>query len=658
MKHPVLRPLWVTGVTALGTCWVGATLSEHIVHAAGASAVLCVVVLCIPPLRRHRILIVVSVTALLTCGWLYRRETQYTTVTAHAGEVVMLRVEVQQDGDDYTLRVLEGVLPVGTRLTLYSMPPAAAWNDHDCVTAEFELLLPAASGLDSLMQKASGCWLAAYPTDREGVTVREPLSPSWHSRLTDFRDEVTYRIRGLLRGDTGSVVTGICLGTDFSLSDAAAAAFRRCGVTHLFAVSGLHLSVLTGALFRLLKRLRVHRTLRGILCTVAVVLLSSMIGWSPSVARAAVMCLFVTVGGCFHRQSDSCNSMGGALLVLLALDPFAAYDAGLLLSFLATFGILFVFPVLRRWLLRVPLRGVAHRLWKPIADATALTVAATVATLPITVLYFREVSLISVLSNLLMSVPSSVLLVAGCVAVLLIPTGAAFLYRPLLLLCGWLADALLWLGDTLASLPAALVSVARVSYVIWLFGSMALLYMGYRLLCRRGLAVAAVCSAIALAIAVLLPQPTDTALRVDTATDIEDTVVCLSYQDVSVLIVSVNGVNTLYTARELLRDIPSGSLQAVILLGEETAAVAAFDTLLGSYGAPLYTASTELPAVWESLSLTRTATGVTVAWERFGLLIEDDATLLLVDGTVVPIAADMRTVASLLLEENGDIRIL
>lgn len=60
--------------------------------------------------------------------------------------------------------------------------------------------------------------------------------------------------------------------------------------------------------------------------------------------RAGILCIVVLLGSCVKRRADSLNSMGLALILLLAADPYAAYDIGLQLSFAACLGLLWLYP--------------------------------------------------------------------------------------------------------------------------------------------------------------------------------------------------------------------------------------------------------------------------------------------------------------------------
>ncbi len=651
MIRRVIRPLWIVGVTWALVCLIGAWLPVNALYAAaGISAIVTVTVLCVPTLRRWRGLLLSVLTVLPAIGvLLYCEVTYYQSVADKVGEQVSLCVEVQDNAEFRELKVLSGDLPAGTRLRLWSEPLDAALDPYDIVTATFELHpIEAADGLALRQQKASGVSFAVMSTDfsAAGWIVKDGEPPTI-AVISAWREELVIGIQRYLSGDVGAVVTGICLGADDALSRNAVSDFRTCGVSHLFAVSGLHLSILTQALLWLLKRLRVSRRLRGVICSAAIVLFSLLVGSAPSVVRAAVLCLVVVVGDCLRRQADARNSMGLALLLLLAVDPFAVYDAGLLLSFLATFGLLFLSPTIQRGLLSLPIPEKLKSVASYLAGTVAVTLSATLATLPVCVLYFGYLSTVSVLANLVMTIPSSALLITGWLAILALPLGFSWVYRPLLWLAGYCARFLLWVAAPIARFPFSTVGVTDTYLVIGVLGGMALVGVGWLLLRRRGLWLASVLCVLSLCIGVTFHQYRMwDVVRFYTIPNEADLAVCVMYRHQTVLVIAPTEANTAYAVRSALQAAGVTSLDAVFLPAGEWGGVPYLTRLLNEYlteaviyresDAPvMLTKNSE--AVWGSNRLHLRFGGTDAVFD-FGALSEEkppaDANLVFCNGAV------------------------
>lgn len=586
MSRTIVRPLWVIGIVWAVTCLLGAWLPTSLLLAV---AILCflgaIPVLCVAPWRRwHGVWLCLLTVAAASGTLLYWQVAKYQPTVDWNGKAASLCVEVQDREDQIELKVLSGDLPRGTRLWLWYEPLGMALEPGDAVTASFDISLTETDGLEKLWNRSGGVWLSAVPADPSGEDWQITEGEAHRTTLSSWRRELALKIQQTLSGDVGAVVSGICLGADERLSPDATADFRACGVSHLFAVSGLHLSVLTQALLWLLKRLRLARRVRGALCAGAVVGFAGLVGWTPSVVRAAVVCLLVVLGDCWRRQADARNSLGAALLLLLVFDPFAVYDVGLLLSFTATFGLLFVSPRLHRWLQKLPTPSVMRAVWERISGAVAVTLSATAVTLPVSIVYFGELSLVGVIANVVMTVPATVLLVIGWMAIPALLLGISFVYYPLLVLLGWLSKLLLAMAASIASWPFSTMAVTSPYRILGLVGGLCLIATGWWLLRGRGVRLSVVfCAMILVVSGTLYRYRLQDTVRFLVIPDQSDLAVCVVYQRWAVLIVSPTEINTLYATRTALQRAGITALDAVVLPEGDWSGTPYLSYVLGRY---------------------------------------------------------------------------
>lgn len=127
--------------------------------------------------------------------------------------------------------------------------------------------------------------------------------------------------------------------------------FRYGGVAHVFAVSGLHVGALFAFLAAILKRVRSGK-LPGIVKWLAVCALlclyGGVCGYSASVVRAITACLVGYADALIAVKRDSAEGLAKAAIVVLGVSPFYLFDVGFLLSFAAAAGILCLTPTLKR----------------------------------------------------------------------------------------------------------------------------------------------------------------------------------------------------------------------------------------------------------------------------------------------------------------------
>jgi competence protein ComEC len=264
-----------------------------------------------------------------------------------------------------------------------------------------------------------------------------------------------------------ALLAGLLLGDKADLTEETRTAFRRTGLTHLLAVSGLNVAILVGICLLLLMVLDI-RGFAGLATTVILTMLYvGITGFSASALRAGLMAITAGAGVFIQRRYDPVNGISVAGIFLLVLDPFSLLDVGFQLSFAATAAIVLFFPLLRELYLRLnPSRRFENWVLSPLA----VTLCGTLGTLPLIAVYFHQVSLVSLLANLL-AVP----LVA-----LATPLGMLLMVaaRVSSVVAGWLAatldstlSLLLWLVKTSSTLPWAVATVGRVSplAVVWYY---------------------------------------------------------------------------------------------------------------------------------------------------------------------------------------------
>ena len=248
-----------------------------------------------------------------------------------------------------------------------------------------------------------------------------------------------------------ALARGMVLGQDERLSAAARGDFQRSGLAHILAASGQNVMLLAALALPLLAAvgLGLRGRLAGVLLLVA--LYVPLAGAGPSIQRAGVMGAAGLIAAIAGRRSSRWYAVLLAAAVTLLLDPRAVADPGWQLSFAAVIAILALAAPLRDRLVR---RGVPRGL----AEATALTVAATLGTAPLLAHHFDRVSPVSLPANLL-ATPA----VAPAMWLGMLSAAGAQVATPLAHLLDALAlyplAFLAWLAHASAALPGAALSL-------------------------------------------------------------------------------------------------------------------------------------------------------------------------------------------------------
>ena len=349
--------------------------------------------------------------------------------------------------------------------------PALRPGDRLTFSGRFRLA-DTVAGEESEYYHARGITLIAYADGGATAVIRPERIPprywpAWIAKA--LKDSV----RRCFPDSAAPLAAALITGDRSGLPGALYSALRRSGIAHVVAVSGLHVSVLSGLLAVLLGRRR-HSAVAGILL---VFFFAAVAGDSPSVLRAAFMQSMLLLAPLLGRENDTPTSLCAILLLLLVHNPYAAASVSLQLSFAAVAGIcLFTGRLWERWDGKLPRKGLGGKALRFAAASLATTLGAVVFTTPLSAYYFGSLSLIAPVTNLLtLWAVSGAFLGALAVALLglLFPAAAA--------LAAWAAALPVWylqkMAELLSRVPFASVGTDSIYLRLWLLLGYALLLL-------------------------------------------------------------------------------------------------------------------------------------------------------------------------------------
>ena len=252
------------------------------------------------------------------------------------------------------------------------------------------------------------------------------------------------RIRDGLRaasgtGDSGALIPGMVLG-DTSLQSATFKnEMRRSGLTHLVAVSGANFAIVSTFILYLMQFIFRKIPLRLGATAIFLIAFIALVRPSPSVLRAAAMAAVLLIAQGTHRGRDSLPALGFAIAAVVVADPWQVRDPGFALSVLATAGLLIAAPrLVEKFSTVMP---------KPLAIVIATPLAATLFCAPVIVAISGQLSLMSIVANVLAAPAVAPITIVGFVAGLISPAIPS------------LSHLLLWCVKPLAAWVAWIASV-------------------------------------------------------------------------------------------------------------------------------------------------------------------------------------------------------
>lgn len=242
------------------------------------------------------------------------------------------------------------------------------------------------------------------------------------STLLELKRIVRDIINGALPEPQAGLLTGILLGDERGIAPELEEAFSRVGASHVIAISGFNMVVISAIVIRIFSAVLGERKSSAAICAVAFIALYSLfVGASPGILRAALMSSLLVIGNQLRRRTFVPTSLAFVALALSLLDPSVLLDIGFQLSFLAVLGLsLFTDPLSERFEALLS-RFVPPHMARPINsflnEPLIVSFAAQIATLPLIVLYFGRLSLMALPVNLLIVPVQSIILLLGMAAV-------------------------------------------------------------------------------------------------------------------------------------------------------------------------------------------------------------------------------------------------
>lgn len=278
--------------------------------------------------------------------------------------------------------------------------------------------------------------------------------------LQNVTEQCSEKLYSILPQAEASVIDALLLGNKQALDTNIYSDFQASGTAHVAVVSGMHLSVISSLIYVIIRFLTKNRRISSVVSICAVIAFMWLVGFSLSVTRAGIMCIIMLSGGLFSRKSDSLNSLGFAVLMITLFNPFSVCDVGFLLSVTATLGIICLLPYFVNGFERHFTGKIAKLISNLIVTPIAMSITASLATFPIVIMTFGYISIYFILSNLLISLAVSVLLIASLFLVIFafIPF-FDFLISPLGLITGILSRYIISVIGFVADLPYAKLEV-------------------------------------------------------------------------------------------------------------------------------------------------------------------------------------------------------
>jgi ComEC/Rec2-related protein len=223
-------------------------------------------------------------------------------------------------------------------------------------------------------------------------TVYGGLTATHHfSLFGSIRSGIYTLLFNNLDYETASVAYAMLTGDTSEMSQNTLSSFRYGGIAHIFAVSGLHIGVIFGALSVFFKKIRLNRYVSSGIKLGVIIFYAGICGFSPSSVRAIIMCATSVVAKLLHKKYDSLNALSIAVIILLLINPFYAFGTGFTLSVGCVLGIVILSHNFNKLFKKLP---------KNLREGLTVGVSSQIATYPMLLLTFGYISAAGLVLNI------------------------------------------------------------------------------------------------------------------------------------------------------------------------------------------------------------------------------------------------------------------
>lgn len=206
--------------------------------------------------------------------------------------------------------------------------------------------------------------------------------------LLDDNTKLFYKIKDYVNSHaTNNYVKTFILGDTSLIDSNSLNNYREIGISHLFAISGMHVSLISGFLLKVLKRLKINEVKRYIIVIIILLIYLSLTGLSPSVLRAVLFFIFFAINNIYYFYIKNTNIFLIVLSISLLINPFYVYDVGFLYSFSISYSLL-------------KLSNYINKYKNYFVKLLVTSIISFFVSIPISLYNFNQINILSIIYNL------------------------------------------------------------------------------------------------------------------------------------------------------------------------------------------------------------------------------------------------------------------
>ena len=380
----------------------------------------------------------------------------------------LTQVRFVVDAASIKIKGAEQKISGGLILTYYPKDgeqiPAARIGDKISASGNLKLLhnYNNPGQIDTVTRMKADSITARMSAGKQGISIEKVDGGLWIKFLRGvaaIREHYRESMTQVMSREDAAAIFAMLFGGYAGLNPELVEDFQTTGIVHILSVSGSHMSMLAMATAWLCLLLKIPKKITFVLGFFIIGTYAILSGLLPQVMRSATMGILIFLAKTLNAEAEGSRLLTLTALAMLINQPLLLFDVSFQLSFTATAGLMYLSEDLRNFLERTP---------KFFAEAASMTIAAQLASLPVIVWYFNQISLSSVLANAFVMPLLEVVIVGGLLGGIIaavVPIGGKIFFTGEALIFGAGAE----LNRVFANLPLSSVQVPTLGLLAGFF---------------------------------------------------------------------------------------------------------------------------------------------------------------------------------------------
>lgn len=242
--------------------------------------------------------------------------------------------------------------------------------------------------------------------------------------INNLNIKIKEKIKNNYSNQTANFIETIILGDKTNLLDTVKEEFSNSGLSHLLAISGMHIAIIILISNAILDNIIKNYKIKNILLLLIIIIYATIINLSSSSARAIIMAILHIISKLIYKKDNFLVNISLASLILLIINPYNLIDSGFQLSFIASLGIVIILPKIEKLELK-------NKILKYIYVSLLVSISANILILPIIINTFKKISLSMFLIQIIITPILYIIEILG-LATIVIPSQLVFVIKPIL----------------------------------------------------------------------------------------------------------------------------------------------------------------------------------------------------------------------------------